>query len=605
MRDGSAAGENLGTQYVLDLLARYKLPPDDLFRCFDHARARGLTPLCTPWDEPSLARLDRYGLPAFKIASADFTNHELIKAAAATGKPLICSTGMTTEQEIRQTSELLQRLGAAYVLLHCNSTYPAPVRDVNLAYLQRLQQLGQCTVGYSGHERDVFVAVAAVAMGARVIEKHFTFDRSMEGSDHRISLLPQEFARMVEGIGQVEEALGTDSPRRLSQGEMMNRVTLAKSVFATAEIPQGTVIEEGMLEVRSPGRGLQPNRKNELIGRRLARTVQAGTPFFASDLAESPARSQPGKRRSYRFNRPWGVPVRHHDCASLLQQCAPDFLEFHLSYRDLELDDAAFFPQGPLPLGLVVHAPELFAGDHLLDLTSPDEAYRQRSLEEMRRVVEKTRALRRFFAVDGPTGIVTNVGGYSLDRPFTPQEREQRREILARSLAQVDTTDVAIWPQTMPPYPWHFGGQRFHNMFVEATEIDALCRELRLGLCLDVSHSKLACTFQKKSFDEFVQAIGPHVRHLHMADAAGVDGEGLQVGEGEVDFSSLFRILDKVAPGAGFIPEIWQGHENQGEGFWVALDRLQDMPGSGSAATDSGSARGGTTTDAVAALARH
>src|SRR5690606_1492798 len=246
-KDGTAAAENLGTQYVLDLLARYQLPADDLFRCFDHARSRGLVPLCTPWDEASLARLDRYGLPAFKIASADFTNHGMLRTAAETGKPLICSTGMTTEPEIRQTTEVLQRTGAAYVLLHCNSTYPAPFHDVNLAYIRRLEQLGQCTVGYSGHERDIFVAVAAVSMGARVVEKHFTFDRAMEGSDHRISLLPQEFTRMVEGIRQVEEALGDDSPRRLSQGEMMNRVTLAKSVFANTDIPADTVIEERML----------------------------------------------------------------------------------------------------------------------------------------------------------------------------------------------------------------------------------------------------------------------------------------------------------------------------------------------------------------------
>jgi len=225
----------------------------------------------------------------------------------------------------------------------------------------------------------------------------------------------------------------------------------------------------------------------------------------------------------------------------------------------------------------VVHAPELFAGDHLLDLTSPDEAYRQRSLQEMRRVIDKTRSLRRFFRVDGPTGIVTNVGGFSLDRPFTPSEKAQHLEQFARSLAELDTTDVAIWPQTMPPYPWHFGGQRFHNLFVDAQEIDTLCSQLQLGLCLDVSHSKLACNFARNSFDAFVQQIGRHVRHLHVADAAGVDGEGLQVGEGEVDFVSLFRILDKVAPRASFLPEIWQGHENHGEGFWLALDRLRDM----------------------------
>jgi sialic acid synthase SpsE/sugar phosphate isomerase/epimerase len=577
-RDGSAAGENLGTQYVLDLLARYQLPVESLFRCFDHARRRGLIPLCTPWDEESLAQLDRYGMEAFKISSADFTHHELLKAAAKTGKPLICSTGMTTEQEIQQTTELLQRLGTPYVLLHCNSTYPAPFRDVNLAYLRRLEELGQCTVGYSGHERDIFVPVAAVSMGARIIEKHLTLDRGMEGSDHRASLLPDEFARMVEGIRQIEEAVGSDSPRRLTQGEMMNRVTLAKSVFAKVDIPAGEVVEERMLAVRSPGRGLQPNRRLELVGRRLSRSIKAGEPFFASDL-DNGAAAHAGSKRAYRFNRPWGLPVRHHDYAQLLELCAPDFLEFHLSYRDLDLKDEDYFRAGRLPLGLVVHAPELFAGDHLLDLCSPDEAYRQHSLREMRRVIDKARSLQRFFKADGPTGIVTNVGGFSLDRPLTPSEQQQRRETLARSLAELDTSEVAIWPQTMPPYPWHFGGQRFHNLFVEAADIDTLCTQLNIGLCLDVSHSRLACNLLKQPFEDFVQAVGRHARHLHVADATGMDGEGLQVGEGEIDFRSLYRNLDRVAPRVSFLPEIWQGHENNGEGFWIALDRLQQSVG--------------------------
>lgn len=576
-RDGSGEGENLGTQYVLDILAKYQLSADDLFRCFDHCRARGLVPLCTPWDVTSLDRLERYGMPAYKVASADLTNHEFLQALGGVGKPLICSTGMTAEVEIRESVELLQRLGAPYVLLHCNSTYPAPFKDVNLNYLERLAKIGNCVVGYSGHERDIFISIAAVTKGARIIEKHFTFDRSMEGSDHKVSLLPDELARMVEGIRQVEESLGDDGPRRVTQGEMMNRVTLAKSVFAKVDIPIGQVIEENMLEIRSPGRGLQPNRKLELVGKRLNRALAANTPFFPSDL-DGQTDTHTGGKRTYRFSRPWGLPVRHHDYAKLLELSSPDFLEFHLSYRDLELEDERFFSED-YPIGLVVHAPELFANDHVLDLCSPDEAYRQQSVEHMRRVLDKTRSLRRFFRNSGPTGIVTNVGGFSMDRPLTPSEKAGCRETLKRSLRELDTTDCAIWPQTMPPFPWHFGGQRFHNLFVEADEIAAICSELGLGICFDTSHSKLACNTLKQSFDQFVERVAPHTRHLHVADAAGTDGEGLQISEGDTDFITLFSQLDRLAPGATFLPEIWQGHENGGEGFWIALQRLEALAG--------------------------
>jgi len=127
----------------------------------------------------------------------------------------------------------------------------------------------------------------------------------------------------------------------------------------------------------------------------------------------------------------------------------------------------------------------------------------------------------------------------------------------------------------MPPSPWHFVFQRFHTLFLEAEQIFVLCSELKLGLCFDISHSKLACNLLKHSFEDFTTIVGRHTRHLHVADAAGMDGEGLQIGEGEIDFKSFYRRLDQIAPQASFLPEIWQGHENDGEGFWIALDRLQ------------------------------
>ena len=127
----------------------------------------------------------------------------------------------------------------------------------------------------------------------------------------------------------------------------------------------------------------------------------------------------------------------------------------------------------------------------------------------------------------------------------------------------------------MPPFPWHFGGQRFHNLFVEPAEIVAFCEELNLRICLDVSHSKLACNQHKISFQRFLEQVLPHTAHLHLADAKGVDGEGLAIGEGQIDFYALGEAMKQYAPKASWIPEIWQGHENQGEGFWSALERLE------------------------------
>ncbi|MGI9604003.1 MAG: N-acetylneuraminate synthase family protein [Acidimicrobiales bacterium] len=566
--DPTNASEDLGTQYTLDLLARFQLSEDELFEVLDHCRSAGATPLCTPWDVASLERLQAYGLDAYKIASADLTNHELVRAAAATGRPLILSTGMSTEAEVLETSGLLRRVGAPFVLLHCNSSYPAPFRDVQLGYMDRLAELGDFPVGYSGHERGTAVAIAAVARGARVIEKHLTFDRRQEGNDHKVSLIPAEFASMVAGIREVEQALGTPAERILSQGEVLNREVLAKSLVASGPIKAGERIAESMIDVKSPGNGLQPNHRDELIGRVAVRDFAAGDFFYDTDLQDRVVRA-----RSYDIGRPWGLPVRYHDWDALVPRTNPDLLEIHLSYRDLDLDGPGYFPE-PVGLDLVVHAPELFAGDHLLDLCTGDDEYRQRSIKELQRVIDLTRDLAPRFANTSPALIVVNVGGFSLDEPLRGSERESCYGRLTESLSELHVDGVELIPQTMPPFPWHMGGQRFHNLFVEADEIVAFCRGHRMRVCLDVSHSKLACNHLEHDFRQFVQAVAPHTAHLHLVDAEGVDGEGLQIGDGEIDFAALAQDL-AGAPTVSFIPEIWQGHKNKGEGFWMAMERLE------------------------------
>jgi N-acetylneuraminate synthase len=570
--DAGDAAENLGSQYTLDLLSRFQLDTDDMFAAFDYCKEKGITPLCTPWDERSVQHLENYGLSAYKVASADLTNHELIKTLAATGKPLILSTGMSRENEIQQAVELLRWEGVQYALLHCNSTYPPPFRDINLGYMARLKEIGQTLIGYSGHERDIFVVMAAVAQGARIIEKHFTEDRSLEGNDHKVSLLPDEFARLVEGVRQVDESMGGTAARSMSQGELMNRVTLAKSIYVNQDLAKGDVVEEKMLIVNSPGQGIQPNRKNDLIGRVIQRSMKAGDVFYESDLLDKVE----VHARGYRFNRPWGLPVRYHDYARLMKKTNPDLLEFHLSYKDMELDLTAFFKR-PLDLDLVVHSPELFAGDHTLDLCSKDEAYRARSISELQRVITITRELAGFFRKSERIGIVTNVGGFTESAPLHGKEQKHLIALLVDSLQHLDTEGVEIWPQTMPPYPWHFGGQRYHNLFVDADEIVEFCQTHGYRICLDLSHSKLAMNHRQQSFTRFTEQVAPHVAHLHVADAGGLDGEGLQIGDGEIDFVSIGRVLDKLAPGASMIPEIWQGHENEGEGFWLALERLESF----------------------------
>ncbi|MDA1280207.1 MAG: N-acetylneuraminate synthase family protein [Chloroflexi bacterium] len=568
---GKSSAEDLGVQYTLNLLRRFELPAETMFEIFDYAKRCGLTVLCTPWDPESLALLDGYGMEGFKIASADLTNHDLVGRAARLYKPLLVSTGMSTDAEIVETVALMRRLGTPYVLLHCNSAYPAPFKDVQLRYMSRLREIGQCEVGYSGHERGIHVSVAAVAMGAKVVEKHITEDRELEGSDHKMSLLPDEFKEMVVQIRQIEESLGADDIRHVSQGEVMNRANLAKSLVAACNIKKGDPITEPCVLVRSPGRGLQPNRKSELLGHPARRDIHAGDFFYPSDLDEQPAQA-----RSYTFRRPWGLTVRWHDFRRILPLSNPGFLEFHLSCKDMEEDYLRYFNE-PMDLDLKVHSPDTFEGDHLLDLSNEDPVHRERSIRELQRVIELTRKLKPYFRKAERPVIIASLGGFSRTAALTQSAVRERYGILQDSLDQLDTDGVELVAQTLPPFPWYFGGQLFLNLFVNAQDTADFCKKSGLRICLDVSHSKLACNHFRWSMKEFVDRVAPYVAHLHIADAKGVDGEGIQVGEGDLDFPALRDQLNSLCPQASFMPEIWQGHKNDGEGFWVALDRLEKM----------------------------
>ena len=566
---GSSAGEDLGPQYTLDLLSRFNLTADQLFEVFDHCRARDLEVMCTPWDIPSVDALVEYGVPALKFASADLTNHDLLRHAAASRTPMVLSTGMSTEAEISETVTLLKASGTAYALLHCQSTYPAPFKDVNLRYLTRLAELGDCPVGYSGHERGFHVPIAAVGLGASIIEKHFTIDRSMEGNDHKVSLLPEEFAEMVRRIREVEEALGTDAARTVSTGEMMNRVNLAKSLVAAVDIAEGDTLTPDTIEIKSPGRGLQPNALTKLIGRRANRALAAGDFFYATDLSDTVARG-----RDHTFRRPWGLPVRYHDITAMTEHATPDFLEFHFSYKDLEIDPASVFTER-LPMGYACHAPDLFTGDFILNMASEDDAHWQRSIDELQGVIDLTKSLRQWFTTDADPVVISSLGGFTKDRHVPPDELPDMYARVEAGLKQVDDSGVRLCAQTLPPFPWYMGGQLFCNLFVDGESTAQWARANGRRLCLDVSHTQLAANFHGRAMSDYVDLLAPLTDHLHLVDATGVDGEGVQVGQGEVEWALLAQQLDTLAPGVSFIPEIWQGHVNNGEGFWIALDRLE------------------------------
>ena len=190
-----------------------------------YCKEKGIVWSASPWDLDSLDFLDQYDLPFLKMPSAMMTNEELMRAAAKTGKRVIFSSGMSTLEETDEAVKWMREENAEFALLHCNSAYPAPIEDLNLSCIQTLKDRYDCEVGYSGHEFRIGTTVASIYLGATILERHITLDRSMWGSDHLCSVEPQGLIKMVTGVRELESALG-DGVKRVTEGELPSRKKL-------------------------------------------------------------------------------------------------------------------------------------------------------------------------------------------------------------------------------------------------------------------------------------------------------------------------------------------------------------------------------------------
>ena len=543
-------------QYMIPILKKVELEDHAFVELKEYCENKGLEFLCTPFDIPSVEFLTNLGVNAFKIASADLNNLELLEYVARKGKPMLVSTGMSYQDEIEMAVNLLREKNIPFALLHCRSVYPVWPREVNLRMINRLSKF-DCPVGYSGHDIGITIPLVAASMGASIIEKHITLDKNMQGPDHKISLEPYELKRLARDIRVADQAIGKES-RFLLRGEILNRELFGKSLIAEDHIRTGTRISREMINVQGPGKGLPPSRMNDLIGKQIHRDIKKGS-FFLEEDVDGPIRRD--FTNSFRCR--WGLISRFPDFQEMLSY-SPKVIEFHLAQKDVYTDPEL---NGPYFQELVVHAPE-YLDDRLLDLCSSDKKTRLESVRLLQEIIGLTRALGSHFK--GTPKVIVHPGAMSLNIKL---EKEVLAQTLTQLLYGIDREGVEILLENLPPYPWYFGGQWKGNYFMDADEICSFCEDNGITICFDLSHAALYCNAKGKNLSKFIQTVKPYIRHIHFADAYGLDGEGVAIGEGDIDFA---RIMPLFADYEGtWVPEIWRGHLNGGQGFLEALIKLK------------------------------
>jgi sialic acid synthase SpsE len=250
---------------LYDFLQRYALKLEQHYELFQFCKELGITYLCTPFSLKAAEEINEMGVCAFKIGSGELTDLPTLKAIAAFGKPMILSTGMAEWHEIDETVATLRPINSQLALMNCVSEYPARHKDVNLNVIQEMQRRYDVVVGHSDHTPDIYTSIAAVAVGAKLIEKHFILDRRQPGPDQSVSIEPFEFRELVKAVHRVEEALG--SKKTVHQLEKQIRSWAHRSVVSLRPIAKGSLIVADMVWTKRPGTGIEAKYMEKVISR--------------------------------------------------------------------------------------------------------------------------------------------------------------------------------------------------------------------------------------------------------------------------------------------------------------------------------------------------
>lgn len=498
----------------------------------------------------------------FKVPSAELMNEELVSAMVGLGKPLILSTGGHSEDDIFKAVEATKYVpGIAY--LHCISNYPVLLGNQQMKFIETLKASApEAAVGYSSHDQDWEVCLIAAANGATVFERHLTLDKNGKGIDDSSSSDPEEFVRLCRMLNAYDTVQG-NGRREINQGERINMQNLGSSLYASRAIEAGEVISSANVVVKAPRKGLTwaDLQKRGLTA--VKRPVGEGV--AVSDLHFTDPKP-PLENELIKFcdEKQLSIPIRLHDAAVLQSRFPIKNNELHLSYEEVATFGASMrdaMAGLDLTRHYSIHIPDYIDSKTLIDPLAQDDDTRQRSLKVVETCVDLALEL------EGQTGAnVPIVGSFSR---LVPEGKRATYDRLQQVLEKEGRDRGApVYPQWLPRIAWYFGGSDVLDMFCGEDDIDMIV-DAGMEVCLDLSHLILSANYSKADWRLWCDRLMPLARHIHIADATGIDGEGVEFGEGDLGDPSVYV----NGPGRKVL-EVWQGHLSEGDGFDKAIRQL-------------------------------
>lgn len=496
----------------------------------------------------------------YKIPSVELSNLVLIDHLMKKEKLVLLSTGCHDEYEIKQVIAHLKSKNN-WMMLHCVSNYPLASYNAKLGYIKRLEQLCEKSVGYSSHDQDWELCLLALKEGATIIERHITLDKNDKGLDHSTSSTPDEFKKLGDIIKNWNDIYRGNEERVLNQGELLNKQNLGRSFVSLEDYEIGDQIELDKLEYRSPKTGLDINTIGSFLSKKLVKPLNKGEVLQPShfknvfELTENEIQKCISKRIS--------LPIRLHDAVEIQKTFPLKNFEFHLSYVEVlgDFDYAIIENENQYS----IHLPDYIDSVTLIDPFSDDSYQKELSDKIIRRCKDIGDEIYKITQKQ-----VVIVGSFSLYKV----EKNKFYFNLKELFEKLNDKKTIFIPQWLPPIAWYFGGSIVLDVFNDDDAINFI-EENNFPICLDISHLFMCKSNLEMSFEKAYETLLKNTEHIHIADAKGIDGEGIEIGSGDKgNLNYIKRILEN--PNQKVI-EVWQGHLDNFAGFRTALKTISNL----------------------------
>jgi sialic acid synthase SpsE/sugar phosphate isomerase/epimerase len=492
----------------------------------------------------------------FKLPSVELTNLSLIDTLIKLDKHLYISLGAHNEEEIDGVLGILPESG--WTPMHCVSNYPVHSQNAQLGYIKYLMEKWNCNVGYSSHDEDWEICLLAINMGISVIERHITLDQTGDGLDHSSSSTPSHFKKISKFINYLPKILAGNSPRIPNQGELLNRQNLGRSYFPIKNFKKGHFLKMSDLVYRSPNTGLDKASIKNYLNKPTYYNIKKGEVINSSLFEETMPISDEIIHLSKKIG--LSLPVRFHDLKNIERLFPIGAFEFHLSFKEVlsKIDSSHINRTNKYS----IHLPDYINPTNLIDPFSANIEHRALSLKIIDRTAEFAKKLQQKTGKNVPV-----VGSFST----VHNTREDFYIDYFKLLNKYSQQDVSIFLQWLPPIAWYYGGSVKLNVMNHLKDVEYI-KKYKLGICLDICHMILGRNFYDFSADQMIDSLSDNIQHIHIADATGIDGEGMAIGTGDPKNMSLIK--KSMNYNCMKVVEVWQGHLDNGAGFRKALTKL-------------------------------